>query len=294
MYSLVIPIYKNSASIPELLTELSKLNNKLENKLECIFVVDGSPENEFNILQKLLSKYNFKSQLIAHSKNFGSFSAIRTGFEQGSGKYFCFMAADLQESISLIEKIFVKLKNNDLDIVIAKRTVRQDALIDTLFSNIYWKFYRFFINRDIPAGGVDLFGCSQQLKDILLSLKEQHTSLVGLLYWTGFKKEYIEYQRQKRKFGKSTWSFPKKFNYAIDSIYSFSKLPINLINICGILGIISSFLFLNEFHFIYFLVIFFGSLNILVLGILAQYLWRIYENSKKRPQSLISKKIKYN
>lgn len=308
MYSLIIPIYKNSASLKELLVQLLSLNKKLNYELECVFIIDGNPENEFQILKNILAKQKIKSQIIVHSRNFGSLEAIKTGLEYANGQYYANFAADLQESPKLIEKIFKKLSENQTDIVITKRTGREDGFINNLFSNIFWKFYRKFINSDIPLGGIDVFACNQKVRDILISFKEKHSSLIGQLFWIGFKKEIIEYKRYKRKYGKSAWTFKRKFEYMMDSIYSFSDIPIRLISTLGICGIlfftIFSFIALISIfkgniivpdynHILLFIFIFF-SINSLSFIIIGQYLWRIFENTKSRPNTIVMERLKYN
>lgn len=309
IYTLIIPLYKNSKFIPELLKIIKDLNLKLENKLETIFVVDGNPEKEFEILSEQLKKYKFKSQLISLSRNFGSFAAIKTGLENGTGKYFAVMAADLQEPPELIEKIFTKLsKNKNCNVVIGKRNNRQDNFFSNIISNIFWKTYKKYIQNDIPKGGVDIFGCDKIVRDTLIKLKENNSSLIGLLFWIGFKKEYITYNRSKRKYGKSAWNFKKKIKYMSDSIYAFSDIPIRILIRLGVIGIIISLLLsiivliskisgsitVPGYTATLLIVSFFSSLNLLSFGIIGQYIWRTFENTKNRPNTIIMEKIEYN
>ena len=308
MYSLIIPIYKNSKFIPELLDVIQKINSKLKNKLEAVFVVDGNPENEFEILEKNLKKYSFKSQLILHSRNFGSFAAIKTGLENATGKYFAIMAADMQEPPDLIIRMFKKLSKGDSNIVIGNRVNRHDQKLNNIFSNLFWNLYKKFIQSEIPKGGVDIFACDNTVKNTLISLKESNSSLVGLLYWIGFKKSYVDYVRSKRKYGKSAWSFNKKIKYMTDSIFSFSDLPIKILIKIGSVGIfISSILSIivliakligkitvPGYTATLIIVSFFSSINLFCLGIIGLYVWRAFENTKNRPNTIIMNKINYN
>jgi glycosyltransferase involved in cell wall biosynthesis len=308
MYSLIVPIYKNAASIPELLDVVVKFNKKFQNNVECVFVVDGNPENEFEILKTQLPKYKFKSQLISHSKNFGSFAAIRTGLEHATGDYFATMAADLQEPPELIEKIFNELPKQQTDIVLANRTGREDGFFSNLFSTIFWKFYKNYIIKDIPTNGVDLFGCNKIVRDTLINLKESNSSLIGLLFWVGFKRTTIDYKRIKRKYGKSAWSFHKKMKYMLDSIFAFTDLPVKILINLGVIGILislvlSTIVLISKFtgsiqvpgYTATFLIVsFFSSLNIFSFGIIGLYLWRTFENTKFRPNSIIMDLLKFN
>ena len=126
MYSLIIPIYKNEESIRELVKTIGKLNIKLDGKLEAVFVIDGSPDQSFTILNELLPQQKFASQLILLSRNFGSFTAVRAGLAEGRGPFFAVMAADLQEPPELIIKFFRLLESEDIDITIGVREGRSD------------------------------------------------------------------------------------------------------------------------------------------------------------------------
>ncbi len=309
MYSLIIPVYKNSKFIPELLEVINTLNNNLSNKLETIFVVDSNPENEFEILNEELENYKFKSQLILHSRNFGSFAAIKTGLENSTGQYFAVMAADLQEPPELIEKIFNKFSSTkDCNVIVGNRIGRQDTKLSSLFSTIYWNIYKKYVQNDIPKGGVDIFGCDKIVRDILINLKENNSSLIGLLYWIGFKREYIDYKRSKRKYGKSAWSMKKKIKYMSDSIYAFSDIPITLLTKFGLIGVIvfvilsiiaitskiSGNITVPGYTATLLIVTFFSSLNLLSIGILGQYIWRTFENTKNRPNTIVMDKKIYN
>jgi glycosyltransferase involved in cell wall biosynthesis len=308
MYSLIIPVYKNSKFIPELLVSINKINISLKKKLEAIFVIDGNPENEFEILKEQLKKYSFKSQLIVHSRNFGSFAAIKTGLENATGNYFSVMAADMQEPPKLVIKIFEKLSDNKSNIIIGNRISRKDNKISNIFSTFFWNIYKKYIQNDIPRGGVDIFGCDKMVRNILVDLKENNSSLIGLLFWIGFKREYINYIRIKRKYGKSAWNFNKKIKYMTDSIFSFSDLPIKLVTRFGIFGILTSITFslivliskllgsisVPGYTATLLIVSFFSSLNLLSFGILGIYIWRTFENTKNRPNTIIMDKITYN
>jgi len=308
MYSLIIPVYKNAKFIPELLESIDKINTIFKNKLEVVFVIDGNPENEFEILKEQLKKYSFKSQLIAHSRNFGSFAAIKTGFENATGDYFSIMAADMQEPPELVVKIFEKLSENKSNIVIGNRIGRKDKKINSLFSNLFWKIYKKYIQKDIPKGGVDIFGCDKTVRNTLINLKESNSSLVGLLYWIGFKKEYLDYTRIKRKYGESAWNFKRKFKYMIDSIFAFSDLPIKILINLGLIGIsvsviLSLIVLISKligsivvpgYTATLLIVSFFSSINLLCFGIVGLYIWRAFENTKNRPNTIIMDKITYN
>lgn len=304
-FSIIIPVYRNAESINLLVESISKLTNKIENKLsikmDVIFVIDGCPENSFFKLSQVLKRQKFKSKLLLHSRNFGSFAAIRSGFEVTSSDYIAIMSADLQEPLEIIFKFLYNLIHDKADIVVGVRLNREDTLLTKLMSGLFWKLYKLFIVPDIPKGGVDIFGCNKLVYKKLLELNESHSSLIAQLYWLGFRRKEIGYNRLKRQFGSSAWTFKKKLKYFFDSVFSFTDIPIRILSLLGIIGLFLS-LFLGVF-ILYarligdidipgyattiLIILFFGALNTLGLGIVGTYAWRGYENTKKRPQSLV-------
>lgn len=234
MFSLVIPVYKNEGSLPDLLSELRVLTSSLTGALEVVFVVDGSPDNCFVWLREHLKSQPFASKLCLHSRNFGAMAAVRTGLAQAAGPYFAVMAADLQEPISLAAESFSLLAADEADVAIAAREGREDPFPSSLFSSVFWWAYRKFVIADIPSGGVDVFGCNRACRDELLRLEELNSSIIGLLFWVGFRRRLVPYRRASRKHGKSAWTFTRKVRYLFDSVYSFSDLPIRLLKWIGI------------------------------------------------------------
>jgi len=305
--SLVIPVYKNEGSIPHLLEAIALLNQKLEGELETVFVIDGSPDRCYQLLSAALPEQPFKSKMILLSRNFGSFMAIRTGLEHGSGDRFAVMAADLQEPPELVLEMNQQLIQHDVDIVFGVREAREDPGLSKLSSTLFWWVYKKFVIPEIPQGGVDMFACNKQARDTLLLLEESHSSLVSQLFWVGFKRGYVTYKRSKREHGKSAWTLRKKVNYLMDSVFSFTDLPIRLLVRFGALGTILASLYglsvlllkasgsilVPGYSTTIFLICFFASLNILGIGIVGSYAWRTYENTKKRPLSILMKLEKF-
>lgn len=301
MYSLVIPVYRNEGSIPSLLEALEWLHEQLARRLEVVFVVDGSPDASFRLLQQRLGDRSFSWQLIALSRNFGAFQAIRVGLEHARGAHIAVMAADLQEPVSLIKEFFTTLESGTTDLVFGKREGRDDPFLSRLSSQGFWYLYRKLIIKDIPEGGVDVFGCTARVRDVLVRCREQHTSLLALLFWIGFRRTFVPYRRQARQHGKSSWSFRKKWNYMLDSVYSFSDLPIRMLGLVGIAGLVLAFcvgtmavlghLFgvipVPGYATTVTVVSFFGGLNSLGLSLLGAYVWRSFENTKGRPNAIV-------
>jgi glycosyltransferase involved in cell wall biosynthesis len=303
--SIVVPVYRNEESIPDLVAALSVVAHRANHDYHCVtevvFVVDGSPDHSHAILEQALPAAPFVSQLLLHSRNFGSFSAIRTGLQAASGNYFGVVAADLQEPPELILQFLEKLLAGRCDVVVGCRKNRQDPLLSRLASNLFWKLYKKYVIRDIPTMGVDVFGCGKAFRDQVISLGEANTSLVGLIYWLGFKRGEVTYERRERRHGKSAWTIKKKLNYLLDSVFSFTDLPIRVLGIFGLIGVLASVILgiavmlakllgdipVPGYAATVLTVIFFGGLNSLGLSIVGTYAWRAFENTKNRPLAVV-------
>jgi glycosyltransferase involved in cell wall biosynthesis len=300
-YSVVVPVYKNEESLPEVVERLEWLQTRLPEPLEAVFVVDGSPDESAAVLRGLLSDSTLASQLVLHSRNFGSFAAIRTGLSVARGDYMAAMAADLQEPVELIETFFKNLATGEWDVAVGTRGKRNDPLATKVASRMYWRMYRRLVQPDTPPGGVDIFGCTRAVARQLVDMEESNSSLVGLLFWLGYRRVEIPYDRQERKHGKSAWSLHRKFRYLSDSVFSFTSLPITLILVVGMIGtaaaLIAAIVVLIAWllglipvpgYTAQMLVMLFTSGSILfALGIVGTYVWRTFENSKGRPQAVV-------
>jgi glycosyltransferase involved in cell wall biosynthesis len=302
MISVVIPVYKNSGNIAPLVSALEKLSAELNHEFEAVFVVDGSPDDSYLRLSQALPKAAFRSQLLALARNFGSFSAIRAGLEAGKGERFAVMAADLQEPPELIKEFDRELRAGNADVTIGTRVTRNDPFVSTIFSSLFWGFYRRYVQPEIPPGGVDIFGCTRSVRDQIVRLRENHSSLVGLLFWVGFRRALVPYERREREIGKSAWTFQKKLKYMLDSVFSFTDLPIRILTRIGFFGLmISVFLALvvlvarlantipvPGYAGTILAVTFFGALNCFGLGIIGSYVFRTFENTKFRPNFIVA------
>lgn len=302
IYSVIIPVYKNEESIPRLVATLKEMSDALAKQLEVVFVVDGSPDKSFEILKTLLPQLQMPAQLIAHSRNFGSFPAIRTGLASAKGQYFGVMAADLQEPPELLVEFFKALSYGECDVTIGTRSGRSDPFMSRLASSIFWGLYRKLVVKDMPEGGVDIFGCNRIFRDQLLNLEESRSSLIALIFWLGFKRKIIPYVRRVREEGKSAWTLSKKIDYMLDSVFAFTDYPIRLLMKIGALGSAVAILLaivvvsgkimgsidVPGYAATMIAVLLLGALNLFGLGLVGTYAWRSYENSKRRPLAIVS------
>jgi polyisoprenyl-phosphate glycosyltransferase len=300
--SVVVPIYGNRDSLPALVDRLVELDEQRGRCLEGVFVIDGSPDDSLQVLRGILADGRLEAQVISLSRNFGSFSAIRSGLAIARGSYIAVMAADLQEPIEVITSFFDSLEADECDIAVGERIGRDDPPVSAFLSRLYWRFYQRFINPEIPVGGIDVFGCTQAIASRIVAFPETRTSMIGLLYWMGFRRKQFPYVRQRRHSGKSGWTIGRKLRYLFDSIYAFTDLPIILLQVLGFVGVVLSLL-IGAIVFVGWLVgavrqpgytplmiAIAGSTSaiLLAMGVVGSYVWRAYENSKNRPLELVA------
>ncbi|HZM94623.1 MAG TPA: glycosyltransferase family 2 protein [Vicinamibacterales bacterium] len=298
--SVVVPVFRNEATLPELLRQLSELYERGPHPFEMVFVVDGSPDNSYAVLKLHLGEMPFSAQLISLSRNFGSFAAIRAGMTHAKGEFVAVLAADLQQPVSSVSQFFSSLERG-ADIVIAQRESRDDPWFSKMAATTFWRLYRRFVQPEMPEGGADSFACTRRVRDVLVGLPEANSALVGLLFWVGFRRELITFPRTRRVSGKSGWTFKRKFRYAFDTAFAFSDLPITMMIVAGAVGIggalVVSLAVLVAWAFgaidvrgytpLMLAVLFSFSTTLLALGIVGGYVWRIFENTKGRPVPLV-------
>jgi glycosyltransferase involved in cell wall biosynthesis len=296
----VVPVYRNEATLPELLQQLAVLQEPYAGSLEVVFVIDGSPDNSHALLKTMLPDMPFPSQLIALSRNFGSFAAIRAGLAHAAGEFVAVLAADLQQPISSVRQFFDALETG-ADIAVGQRASRDDPWLSRTAATMFWRLYRRFVQPQMTPGGLDSFGCTRQVRDVLISLPEANSALSGLLFWVGYRREHVTYARAARAAGRSGWSLGRKTRYAFDTTFAFSDLPITVMIIAGTLGVsvavvvgiavliawASGAIVVQGYTPLLLAVLLSFSTTLLSLGIVGGYVWRIFENTKGRPVHLV-------
>jgi glycosyltransferase involved in cell wall biosynthesis len=296
--SLVVPVYNNAESIPELIDAVTHIADRTSGEFEVIFVLDGSPDHSRELLAEHLCGSRIRARMVEHSRNFGAFAAIRTGMSLASGRHIAVMAADLQEPPELIVEFFRILATKDTDVVAGVRARRNDR--GDAASKLYWRLYRRFVLNDIPPGGVDVFACTAAVRDVVCSLEDVHTSLVAQLFWVGFRREMVAYDRIPRS-RQSGWTARRKFRYLSDSVFAFTDLPVRILWTVGAMGMtlglavgmvilaarIAGAITVPGYAATVLILLLFLSLNSLGLGIIGSYVWRAYESIKRRPGAIV-------
>ena len=311
--SIVIPSYNESENIKELcrrtLDIIKKINIK---KYELIFVENGSKDNSLELLKKINSE-NKSIKIISLSRNFGYQSAIAVGLKHSENDYVCVMDGDLQDPPEIISKFVEKIKEG-YDVVYGIRIKRKGNIIKKLFYNLFYEIYSKLSEIDVPKKSGDFCLMNKKIVKNLNSLSEKNLFMRGLRSWVGFKQIGIEYDRDERYAGKTNFSFFSATALALDGFVSFSLLPLRFILITGVIISLLSFLF---FTFLFFVKVFhiFGvfdfeslqlpkgltltnsiltlSLGLIMftLGIIGEYVGRIYFEVKNRPNYVINEII---
>ena len=304
MLSIVIPVYRNEPNIHRLVAELERIAGASPVPIEAVFVVDGSPDRSLELLRKTLPRVTaFASVLVSLSRNFGAFNAVRCGLETASGDYVMAMAADLQEPADLALAFLEILRRGEADIVFGTPSSRGDSWFDETTSRAFWSIYRRFVLPEVPAGGVHVFACTRAVRHRLIELREPTTNLIALLFWLGYRRTFVPYTRETRHAGRSAWTLGKKLRYGLDSMFSFTDLPIRVLLIVGSLGTVGAVVFaigllsawlagqipVPGYAPTLLVVTFFGSITSLGLGILGQYLWLILHTTRGRPGYLVDR-----
>lgn len=299
--SIIIPVFFNEDSLSFLFEKLQTIEEdlkKLDLKTELIFIDDGSGDNSLVRLLEFKTKCP-ETTIIKHSRNFGAMHAIKTGTKFVKGDCFTILSADLQDPPSLIIEM-VNHWLNGAKYVICRRQKREDPFSTRLFARIYYFLLRLFVVPNYPSGGFDL---ALMDKDMLPYLQNSGKNInISLFAFSlGYNPVIIPYNREKRIFGKSRWTFRKKVSFFIDSLLGFSIIPIRIISILGIIistlsigyGVFVFFLALvtnipvQGFATLAILISFLMGLIIIMLGIIGEYVWRIFDEVNGRPESVI-------
>jgi glycosyltransferase involved in cell wall biosynthesis len=303
--SIVIPFMNEELNLKNLTHKLGDyclLNNSYT--YEVLFVDDGSTDNSFDFLCKSTHKGYFY-KIIKLTKNFGAHSALRAGILNATGNYITFVYADLQDPLELINRL-LEVNEKGFSIAWAARNNPPKGILESLFSKTYASLMKNFVNQNYPSKGFDVVMFNRKVQNELNNNIESNSSVFLQILNLGFKQEFISYEKSVRKEGKSKWTFSKKVKLVIDSFVAFSFAPIRFVSIIGILifltgvilsvyiicrklinnDIVSGWTALSTI-----LLLGFGITNISI-GILAEYLWRTLDASRKRPVFIIEEIIK--
>ncbi|TLD83889.1 glycosyltransferase [Helicobacter sp. MIT 11-5569] len=307
LLSIVVPCYNESLNLSKFYTcihhQIYTIQTQINPKIcyELIFINDGSTDDTLQILNHL-QQQDESIKIINFSRNFGKESAILAGLQNSKGDAIVLIDADLQDPIELIFEMVQIYCSNKTDIVCVKRTNRKgESQIRAAFSEVFYKIAQLISEVRIQSGIRDFRLMSKEVVEAILSLKEYHRFSKAIFEWVGFKKVCLEYEYIPREAGISGWSFWKLFKYGIEGLVSFSTLPLRLAFIFGFIFSMVSFAYgawiiidtlifgsdVKGYPSLMCAIIFLGGIQLMGLGIIGEYIARIYEQTKNRPHFII-------
>lgn len=301
--SIVVPIYNSSNFIKNLLEAVDAERLKNNWNLELVLVDDGSRDNSYGRIEELTTQYPY-IRGIKLSKNFGHQIAVKTGLSYCTGDYIAIIDDDLQDPPSLLPYFFSYL-DNGYDVAYGVRKKRKENFLKRISYNGFYRLLKRMSETDIPLDSGDFCVMKKQVLDSMLKFNEKNPFLRGIRAWVGFKQIGVEYERAARIEGESGYTLKKLMKIALDGIFSFSTVPLRIITVLGFLGLafalVYSVLLVYEslvhgisvkgFTTLVIIISFFSSLILICLGIIGEYISRIYDETRDRPYVIIDKTI---
>ncbi len=304
--SVIIPCYNEEEVIRETYNRLTAVMKSIEEKYcyELIFINDGSKDKTIDILRDLSTQHSYV-KVISFSRNFGHQIAVTAGIDQANGDAVILIDADLQDPPELILDFLQKWEEGYQVVYAVRRRREGETWFKKITAGLFYRTLKSIVDVDIPLDTGDFRLMSYEVVEVLKSIKERHRFIRGLVSWVGFKQIGIEYDRDKRFAGKTKYPLKKMIKFSIDAITSFSFVPLR---VASFLGFFSAFLGLIGILFSLYLklatdatiqgwtslmlvVLFLGGMQLLILGIIGEYLGRIYDETRKRPLYVIAEKL---
>ncbi len=303
-YSIIIPTYNEEEVIPELYNRLTSVMESLNESYEIIFIIDGSKDNSFE-LAKSLHERDDRVKIIKFSRNFGHQIAITAGIEHSAADAVIMMDADLQHPPEIIPRLIEKWKE-DYDIVYTVREKTKGAsFLKNISAKLFYKIINKIGNINISPNAADFRLIDRKVVEKLKLIKEQSRFMRGLIQWVGYRQAEIKYTADPRYAGKSKYSLARMVRFALDGLLSFSTSPLRLATYFGFTVSFLSFIYAIYAIYIRFftdraiagwtsilvVVLFLGGIQLITIGIIGEYIAKIYHETKRRPLYLISEKI---
>lgn len=297
--SIVIPVYYNEDNLRPLYEDLkTKVLSQLE-EYELVMVDDGSKDNSWRVMQEL-AEADDNIRLLKLSRNFGSHAAMLAGLVYSTGDCAVIKAADLQEPSEIILEMYKMWKKGN-KVVLAIREDREEGFSQKLFAKLYYMLVRKMALSNMPSNGFDIFLVDRQVINVLDLMDEKNSAITLQVLWSGFQTATVSYIRKKREIGKSRWTLKKKVKLVVDSILSFSFIPIRFMtgigaSFFGIAIIWGIYVIVNRlmgridapgYTTLTILVLFSSGLIMFTLGLLGEYIWRTLDAARKRPVYII-------
>lgn len=308
MISIIIPCYNEQEALPLFLREITRIFTQIDDEYELIFVNDGSSDKTLDEL-RTFAQADSHITYLSFSRNFGKEAAMYAGFCNARGDYVAVMDADLQDPPSLLPKMLELLKSSEYDSVATRRATRSgEPPIRSWFARRFYELINKISDADIVDGARDFRLMRRSMVDAILSMGEYNRFSKGIFGWVGFHTYWLPYENVERVAGETKWNFWKLFKYAIDGIINFSQVPLSIASWAGI-----GLTFISVISLIFIVIrkimvgdpvagwasticimLFIGGVQLFCLGIIGQYIAKIYMEVKKRPHFIIAESNRQN
>lgn len=297
--SLVVPCYNEEGNVEKFYSEVKKAFEGKVEDYEFVFVNDGSKDETYHKLKKLYEEHKESQiQVLSFSRNFGKEAAIYAGLKSVKGDLVCLIDADLQQRPEVVLRMLdVMQKNEEIDCVTAYQDERKEGRLMTAMKSAFYKIINGIADVPFVNGASDFRLMKRKMVDAVIEMGEYHRFSKGIFSFVGFNTEYIPYTVEERESGESKWGFRKLFKYAIEGIVSFTTFPLKLSTYIGLFSSFASIIYLivvviqklafginvPGYATIVVLVLLLGGLQLFCLGLLGEYLSKIYVQVKNRP-----------
>ncbi|SMC75359.1 Glycosyltransferase involved in cell wall bisynthesis [Oscillospiraceae bacterium] len=305
LVSLIVPCYNEEESLPILYSALCDVREQVKDKeFEFIFVNDGSRDKTSSVIKDIAAKDKGVRYTI-FSRNFGKEAAMFAGLHKAKGDYVAIMDADMQDPPALIPSMIETLDKDEADIVAARRVTRKgEPPIRSFFARTFYKLINKMVDVEIADGARDFRLMKRCVVDAILELDERQRFSKGIFAWVGFRTKWVEHENVERVAGETKWNFWKLFAYAIDGIVAFTTAPLRLATYTGFFFAAAAFLYII-YYFIRAIILriydrvpgypsllcfmlFIGGLILMALGLVGEYIGRIFIEVKRRPLYIVA------
>lgn len=305
--TIIVPCFNEQDVIPLFYEEMKKVVAKLPQDTRLLFIDDGSTDQTLNVIKKLASK-DSSVHFISFSRNFGKEAALIAGLKNSNSDYTAILDVDLQDPPSLLIEMTKILESEPYSAVAAYRTDRKgENKIRSFFSGQFYKLINKVSNVYVQPGARDYRLMKREMVDSIIQINEKNRFSKGLFEWVGFPTKWISYPNEERKAGETKWNNRQLFSYALDGIFNFSETPLRIASWFGIFLTVISFVFLviivirklllgdpvAGWASTISIIIFMGGIQLFFLGILGQYLARVYTEVKERPLFFIKEQSEF-
>ena len=295
-----MPVYYNENNLRPLYADIKeKIIDRIDYEYEIVMVNDGSRDGSFAVMKELAGQ-DSNVKIYSLSRNFGSHAAVLCGLSKCTGDCAVIKAADLQEPTEMLLDMVDSWKQGN-NVILAMREGREESMSQIGFANLYYWMVRKMALPNMPKAGFDIFLIDRKVIEVLMAFDERNSALTGQILWSGFKTGTIYYTRKAREIGTSKWTLKKKIRLVTDTLFSFSTVPIKLVTMAGGISFFAASVWalvvlwtkfvggipVGGWASLFILQLLSFGIIMMSIGILGEYMWRVFDASRNRPPYII-------